>query len=148
MQQRNKKQFMLPKTLLQQLIHWENYNSISFQIEWDMIVMTVFLSILNQMEFHLVQNRKENCPHNHIPSNLKGNVNIVFSVYFFNRVDTSWDYLLDVEQRQTSDNVIYFEIYYAVRAASNIFLVIQLMVFEFRKENINTPHEQSKQSSY
>ena len=36
-------------------IHWENYISISFHIEWDMIVVTVFLSILNQMEFHLVQ---------------------------------------------------------------------------------------------
>ena len=28
--------------------HWENYISICFQIEWDMIVMTIFLSILNQ----------------------------------------------------------------------------------------------------
>ena len=28
---------------------------------------TVFLSILNQMEFNLVQNRKENCHHDHIP---------------------------------------------------------------------------------
>ena len=36
-------------------IHWENY-PISFHIEWDMIVVTVFLSILNQMEVHLVQN--------------------------------------------------------------------------------------------
>ena len=42
-----------------------------------MIVVTVFLSILNQMEFHLVQNRKENCNHDHIPFNLKGNGNIV-----------------------------------------------------------------------
>ena len=33
----------------------KNYISISFQIEWDMIVVTVFLSILNQIEFHLVQ---------------------------------------------------------------------------------------------
>ena len=33
-------------------LHWENY--ISFQIEWDIIVVTVFLSILNQMEFNLV----------------------------------------------------------------------------------------------
>ena len=41
--------------------HWENYVSISFHIEWDMIVVTVFLQILNQMEFHLVQNRKKNC---------------------------------------------------------------------------------------
>ena len=36
---------------------------------------------LNQMEFHLVQNRKENCHHDHIPCNMKGNGNIVFSVY-------------------------------------------------------------------
>ena len=32
-----------------------------FHIEWDMIVCTVFLLILNQIDFHLVQNRKENC---------------------------------------------------------------------------------------
>jgi len=32
--------------------------SISFHIEWDMIVVTVILSILNQMEIHLVRNRK------------------------------------------------------------------------------------------
>ena len=32
---------------------------ISFHIEWDMIVVTVFLSILNQIEFHLVQNQKD-----------------------------------------------------------------------------------------
>ena len=37
---------------------WENSYSISFQIEWDMIVVTVFLSILNQMDFHLVQKSK------------------------------------------------------------------------------------------
>ena len=54
-------------------MHCENYVFISFQIEWDMIVMTVFLSVMNQMGFHLVQNRKENCPHDHIPFNLKGN---------------------------------------------------------------------------
>ena len=49
--------------------------------EWDTIVVTVFLLILNQMEFHLVQNRKENCHHDYIPFNVKGNRNIVFSVY-------------------------------------------------------------------
>ena len=38
-------------------LHWEKLYSISFHIKWDMIVVTVFLSILNQMEFHLVQNR-------------------------------------------------------------------------------------------
>ena len=48
-----------------------------------MIVGTVFLSNLNQMDFHLVQNRKENCYHDHIPFNVKGNGNIVFSVYVF-----------------------------------------------------------------
>ena len=61
-------------------VHWENYISISFQIEWDMVVVTVFFSIFNQMEFHVVQNRKKICPHNHIPFDLKGNGNIVFSV--------------------------------------------------------------------
>jgi len=35
---------------------------------------------LNQMEFHLVQNRKENCHHDHIPFNVKGKGNIVFSI--------------------------------------------------------------------
>ena len=45
-------------------------------------MMTVFLSILNQMEFHLIQNRKENRYHDHIPFNLKINGNIVFSVQY------------------------------------------------------------------
>ena len=45
-----------------------------------MIMVTVFLLILNQMDFHLVQNRKKNCHYDHIPFNLKGNGNIVFSV--------------------------------------------------------------------
>ena len=49
--------------------------------------MTVFRSISNQIEFHLLQNRRENCHHDHIPFNLKGNGNIVFSVRcrFFSR---------------------------------------------------------------
>ena len=62
-------------------LYWENYISISFHIEWDMIVMTVFPSILNQIEFHLVQNRKENCHHDHIPFNVKGIGSIFFSAY-------------------------------------------------------------------
>ena len=33
------------------------------------------------MEFHLAQNRKENCHHDHIPFNVKGIGTIVFSVY-------------------------------------------------------------------
>ena len=46
---------------------------------------------LNQMQFHLIQitvvipfgseNRRENCHHDHISFNVKGNRNIVFSVY-------------------------------------------------------------------
>ena len=33
------------------------------------------------MEIHLVQIRKENCHHDHIPFNVKRNGNIVFSAY-------------------------------------------------------------------
>ena len=50
-----------------------------------MIVVTVFLSILNQMEFHLAKNRKENRHHNHIPFNVKGNGNIFFLSFQFER---------------------------------------------------------------
>ena len=39
---------------------------------------------LNQMDFHLVQNRKENSHHNRIPFKVKGNANIVFSVHDHN----------------------------------------------------------------
>ena len=46
-----------------------------------MIVVTVFLTILNQMEFHLVTNRKENYHHDHIPFNAKGNGYVVVSVW-------------------------------------------------------------------
>ena len=45
-------------------------------------MLTVFLSILSQIEFHLVQNRKENRHHDHIPFNRKGNENKVFSVQY------------------------------------------------------------------
>ena len=73
-------------------IHWENYISLSFHIEWDMIVVTVFLSISNQMEFHLVWNRKENCQHGHIPFNMKGNGNSFISVEAFVRwINLLWN---------------------------------------------------------
>ena len=52
-------EFMQPATWGKK--HQENYISISL---------------------HLVQNRKENCHHDHIQFNVKGNGNIVFSVYF------------------------------------------------------------------
>jgi len=45
-----------------------------------MTLVTGFLSILNQMEIHLVQNRKENRHYDHISFNVKGDENIVFSV--------------------------------------------------------------------
>ena len=44
-----------------------------------MIVVTVLLSIFNQMEFHLVEKmRKENYHHDHIQFNLKENGNVFF----------------------------------------------------------------------
>ena len=46
----------------------------------DMTVATAPSPTLNQIEFHLVQNQKENCHHDPIPFNVKGNGNIVFSV--------------------------------------------------------------------
>ena len=48
-----------------------------------MIVVTVFFPILNQQEFHLVQNQKENCLHDHIPFNLKGNIYINMKQWLF-----------------------------------------------------------------
>ena len=46
-----------------------------------MIVVTVSISFLNEMEIHLVQNRKENCHNDHMPFNLKRNGILVFSAY-------------------------------------------------------------------
>ena len=58
--------------------HWENFISISFHSEWDMIVVTVFEPNGNSIWF-------KNCQHDHIPFTVKGNGNIVFSVH-----DASW----------------------------------------------------------
>ena len=41
------------------------------------------------MEFRLIQNLKENCHHDLIPFNLKKNGNIVFSVYYADRLGVS-----------------------------------------------------------
>ena len=38
--------------------------------------LQVLLLIMNQTEFHLIYNQKENCHYNHIPVNLKGIRNI------------------------------------------------------------------------
>ena len=67
--------------------HDEKYISISFRIECSRIVVTVFLSILNPMEFHLVFNQKENCLHDQILSNLKAIRNVCL------RVPTQWNIL-------------------------------------------------------
>ena len=56
------KRGVLPRVTL----HWENYFSISFHIEWDMIVVTVYA---------------KKCLHDHIPFNVKENGNILFPVY-------------------------------------------------------------------
>ena len=53
-------------------------------------MVTVFLSIFNRMEFHLVQNQKENGRHDHISLILKGNGNIVYSVYTLRRI--TWNH--------------------------------------------------------
>ena len=47
------------------------YSLLPFQIELNMIAVTIFLTILNKMKFHLVQNQKENCHPDHISLNLK-----------------------------------------------------------------------------
>ena len=62
-------------------IHCPLGGDLCVHIEWDMVVVTVFLSILNRMKFHSDQNRKKICHHDHIPFNVKGNVNIVSSGY-------------------------------------------------------------------
>ena len=72
------------------------------------------LDFLNQIEFHLVQNRKENCHHDQIPFNLKGNGNIVFSVQtaettpnrrtFFRGNGASWHHEGRPEISQTSQH--------------------------------------------
>ena len=64
-------QSALIKLYIHFLSHWMEYDrGDSFPFNF-----------LNQMEFHLVQNRKENCHHDHIPFNVKGNGYIVLSVY-------------------------------------------------------------------
>ena len=47
-----------------------------FPSKLNMILVAVVPSILNQMEFNLLQNREENCPHDHISYTLEGNGNM------------------------------------------------------------------------
>merc|ERR1719154_954977 len=53
-------------------------------------LITVFLLIVNQMDIHLVQNRRENCHHDHIPFNVKGNRIRVFSVCVVLKAHDIW----------------------------------------------------------
>ena len=45
---------------------------------------------LNQIKFHLVQNRNQSCHHDHIPFNVKGIGSIVFSVIGVKIPDGRW----------------------------------------------------------
>ena len=69
-----------PANLTHACVHSEDQLFVCFRTEWIRIVVTVCLSILVQMEFHSVQNRKGNCHHDHIPFNMKGNGILAFSV--------------------------------------------------------------------
>ena len=64
-----------------------NVKNISFKIQWNRIAVTVFLLILNQMEFHLVQNREENYHLDHIPFKLIGIGNIFFCAYLHREME-------------------------------------------------------------
>ena len=52
-------------------MHWEKSIFEHFQINRNMIVVTVFLLIINQKEFHLAYDQKDHKPKDHIPFNLK-----------------------------------------------------------------------------
>ena len=52
--------------------HSEKSISDSFQTKRNTIVVTVFLLILNQTEFHWVHNQKKNCHYDRFLLNLKG----------------------------------------------------------------------------
>ena len=59
------------------------------RVEKQSAAIQMNLRILNQMDFHLVQNRKENYHHDHIPFNVKGIGSIVFSVHTHTRMKMS-----------------------------------------------------------
>ena len=67
---------MIPRDTIVSLtaVHWENYVSISFHSEWDMIAVTVCEPKGNSIWF-------KNRHRDHIPFTVEGNGNIVFSVY-------------------------------------------------------------------
>ena len=76
--------FLKPPWLVTLIPHSQISIYISFQIEWNMIVVADFLWILNQIEFQLVQDRKTNCHYYNILFNLKGNGNFVYLILYLN----------------------------------------------------------------
>ena len=66
-------------------------------------MVTVFLSILNQMKFHSVQNKMENCRHDYIPLIMKGNGNIVLSVHD----DRAAAYIMDLNWTIIHDGLVH-----------------------------------------
>ena len=90
--------------------HWKNYISISFRIEWHMIVVTVFFSIFwtkwNSIWFKIERKTVTTI----IPFNLKGNGIPVFSVYWdqaFNRPRAvSYDWAIPESHRTSPGTMI------------------------------------------
>ena len=58
--------------------------------EWNMIVVTLFLFIMNSTEFHFAYNKMENCHYNHIPFIMKGIVNIFLFFYVRRKLLANW----------------------------------------------------------
>ena len=87
-------------------LHWENHTSILPHIERDMIAVTGLPSILNQKEFQFVQNRKENCHHDHIPLNLKEDGNIVLWVYWPSKMPKPCDLQSDTHPFPQAETAI------------------------------------------
>ena len=119
-------------------VYSEKYISISFQIERNIIVMRVFLSILNSMEFHLVKNRESICHYDHISFNLNGNRNMFLWVHlttrYFQQIFSSLEYQyinLPILTRKRVDQ--YYFNYLQVIQFSYYFNILrrQLKVYHF-----------------
>ena len=64
------------RALLKNRVRTERCISENFQIQRNMIVVTGFLRILNELKFRLIHNQKENRHYDHIPFNLKAIVTL------------------------------------------------------------------------
>ena len=88
-----------------------------------------FFWILNQIELHLVQNRKENCHHDHIPFNLKGNGNIVFSV---NISSLHWTFMQPGIK-------LHYKVTFSVVFISVLNIVVKFVYFVLNKADSSLP---------